>query len=831
VGRRAARQKVGENTLVFCCHGCLQVFLLLSAESGELPEGFRESELYRTCVESGIIALGDPPSGGSLGERVGSPGVKPSGGSLGERVSSPGVKPSGGSLGPDEGERAGTGLPPLEVSYTVEGMWCPSCAWLLEEVLGRTSGVVSARAAFVSDILVVGYLPNLISPAEIASRVRRLGYRLLPARTGGASEIRDLGLRLGLSAVVTANIMMISLAVYSGLFFEFPGSILRYFSYPLLGMTSFVLFYAGLPIFRRGLAALRYGSASMDTLIGIGALSAYLYSMVQVARGHAHLYLDTAAMLITLVLLGRYIETRARERLSMGVEELRRVTVGKVRIEEKEHAQWIDADLARPGDRFRVTAGDPVPLDSRVVEGAGLVDRSFLTGESKPFPVLANDALAGGSVVREGNLLLEVERPARESMIGRIAANVEEAMSRKNGYELLAERLARLFVPAVLFMAVGTGTVLWLRDVPADDLLLRSLTILLISCPCVLGLAVPLAKVAMIDRARGRGIVVRDPDALERLKRVDAIVFDKTGTLTEGNFSLRAVVSPGLDENVVLARLAAIEARASHFLAREVVREARKRRAGAQEKAGEFENFPGLGVKGRVQGEEVFVGNRELMERNRLETASDLEEGARAHGREGSSVVFFGWSGRVRGFLAFGDPLRRGVQDLVDTLKKRSVELWLVSGDDETTTHAIAAHTGIERVLAAALPDEKVRLIRELRDRGFKVAMVGDGINDAGALAESDVGMAFGAGMDLIREASDVTFLSTEPRRILEALSLAALASRTVRQNLVFAFLYNAIAIPLAAFGFLNPLIAVAAMLSSSLTVTANTFRIVRARA
>jgi heavy metal translocating P-type ATPase len=762
----------------------------LSAATGVLPEGFQETELYRVCVESGII----PGAARDLGT---------------------GPKPPQADL------------PPLELTYRVGGMWCPSRAWLLEEVLGRMPGVILAEVAFVSDVLTLKYLPHLVSPAEIVSRVQRLGYWLGTFQTSGVSEGKRLILRLGITAILTANIMMVSLAVYSGFFQELSRNSLNYFSYPLLVMGTFVLFYGGLPILKRGLAALSYLSPSMDTLIALGALSAYLYSVAQVARGGLHLYFDTASMLITFVLFGRYVEIRARERVSAGIGGLRRVACGKVRIDKDGREGWTGADTMRPGDLFRAFTGDAIPLDSRVIGGVGLIDQSFLTGESRPRVLSPGDPVAGGSMVREGRLLLETERTAAESLVGQIVATVEDAIGRKNNYELLAERMSRLLVPAVLCLAAATGLVTWLRHVPADEVLLRSLTVLLISCPCALGLAIPLAKVAVIDLARRQGILVRDPDALERLKDVDTIVFDKTGTLTEGNFSLQKVVSAESDEADLFARLAAVEAQAQHFLTREIVREAQKRAVGI-DKAEGFESFVGLGVKGGVRGVEVYIGSRPFMEQNRLEIGRDFGDEALTLGEDGKTVVFFGWVGRARGFLAFGDPIRPGARELVHELRDRGVDVWLVSGDSDATTRAVAKSLGIGRVSARALPGDKVKLIKTLQDQGHSVAMIGDGFNDAGALAESDVGGAFGAGVNLIRKASDLTFLSPEPGRLLDARALSFLAANTIRQNLFFAFVYNLIAIPVAAFGLLNPFMAVIAMFASSLTVTANTLRIFR---
>ena len=791
VGPSDVTQVIGGRTASFCCRGCLHVYLLLSAATGVLPEEFQQTELFRVCVEAGIIASS---------ARAKSP--------------SPGL--------------SATDIPPLSLSYCVEGMWCPSCAWLLEEVLRRTQGVIDPRVSFISDTLSLTYLPHLVAPSEIVSRARSLGYRLGPidGRDPGAPERRSLMLRLGVSSILTANIMMISLAVYSGYFRDLPPAIVRYFSYPLLAMASFVLFYGGWPILKRGLGALRFLSASMDTLVSIGALASYAFSLVQALHGGSHLYFETSSMLVSFVLLGRYVEIRARQRVSMGIGDLRRLALGKVRIIEGEREQWVGSEAARPGDRFRVAGNDGVPLDSTVVKGTGLVDQSSLTGEPRPRAVAEGDRVAGGSRVLEGELILRTEKIAQESLVGQIARSVEQALARKDAYEVFADRVGRLFVPAVILLAVASACVGLLRSVPLDRVLLRSLAVILISCPCALGLAIPLAKVAVIDLARKAAILVRDPGALERLAKADTIIFDKTGTLTKGDFSLEKVFCPGLDEKTLFGRLASVEAEASHFLAARIVREANAR--GIEPAAAEgFEQFPGLGVRGFVQGKDVHIGSRAFMKGRSMAWASGLRDGADSLGKDGKTIVYFGWDERVLGFLAFGDALRPGAGLLVDRLASRRIAMWLVSGDGLATTRAVAESLGIANVKAQVTPAGKADFIRSLRDQGHSVVMVGDGLNDAGALAEADVGCAFG-GMDLVRESAALTFLACEPAKVIDAIGFSALALRTIRQNLFFAFLYNALAIPIAALGLLNPLIAIAAMFASSLTVTGNTLRMFR---
>ena len=778
----------------FCCPGCRQVFQLLSASTGTLPEKFRETELYRACVEWGII----PGPNGSL---------------------------SGGA--PARPTDAQT----LDLTFRVTGMWCPSCAWLIREVLARSPGVTDADVSFATDTVRLKYLPHKISPETIVGRARRLGYSFTASEgeEGLRHELGPLLLRLGVSSILTANIMMISFALYSGFLHDFPAAAIRYFSYPLLFMAAVVLVYGGLPILRRGWAALECGLPSMDTLVSLGALSAFVYSAIQVARDSFYVYFDTSSMLITLVLVGRYIETRARERTASSVAELYRVLGGKVRIAEAHHERWLNADAVRKGQRFVALSGDTVPVDSRIVKGHAMWDLSFLTGEAKPRSRGPGEEVFGGSVMRgTEEVLLEALRTAEESTIGRIIGTVEEALKKRGVYELMADKISRVFVPLVVVAGTATGLFSWLAGVRADIAFLRSLTMLVIACPCALGIAVPLVKVAILGAARKKGVLIREPAVLEKMKNVDTVVFDKTGTLSEGRYSLEAIVMGNpMDRQELMDRLASVEAQSSHFLAHEIVREA-KRGNGEIGKGEGFEEFRGLGVKGRVGGMDVCIGSRALMERSDMKLDRGRAEEAESWETGGRTVVFYAWGGAVQGFLVFNDALKAGAREVVDGLRARGIDVWLVSGDSPATTSWVAASLGISRCEGGVLPEGKVETILRLQAEGHRVAMVGDGINDAAALASADAGCAMGAGADLAREVCDIALMASDPAVFLEALDLSALAARAVRQNLLFAFVYNGVAIPLAAAGLLNPLLAVVAMFASSITVTGNALRVAR---
>jgi len=806
VGRLGIEQIHQGETLHFCCPGCRQVFLLLFQSPGGPPSNYRETGLYRACVEAGLIPAGNE-------------------------------KPL-----EDPANLENPAFSPLGLTLKVEGMWCPSCSWLIEEILRRTRGIVEPQVSFLSDLVQVKYFPHLLSPREIMARISRLGFSpvLYEGDPGGSREKRSMVLRLGVSAILTANIMMISMALYWGFFREFSREVIGYFSYPIWLIATPVVFYGGLPILRRGLAGFWYGNPSMDSLISIGALAAYFYSLVQLAQGSIRLYFDTPAMLITFVLLGKYMETQARERVAAGITDLYKLAHQKVRIftplpipppqgdggwEEGGIERWVSPEEAKPGDDFLAFAGERVPLDGRVLSGRGEVDESILTGEARPVEKRPGDEIMGGVLLLAGKLKVKATRVGGESYLGQMITLMQEALSKKDPAELLADRITRWFVPSVLAIAGLTAFYLWLSQSSLEEALLRSLTVLLISCPCALGIATPIIKVAVMGLAKSRGILIRNPGAIEHTRDLDTLVFDKTGTLTEGNFSLQKIFTTGTPEREALSRIAAVEIRSNHFLAREIVKKAREQDITPEEVHG-YESLEGMGVRGQVKGDLIFIGNRELMALEKTGIPSAWNQQALAYEEKGMTTVFFGWAKEVQGFLVFGDSLKKGIRKMVQDLQARGVTSWIVSGDGPGTTRAVAGDAGVENFLGQALPQQKVEFIKSLQKKGHRVGMVGDGVNDAAALAQADVGFALGAGTHILREASDFAFLASDPTRVCDALDLSALALRSIRQNLFFAFLYNTIGIPLAAIGFLNPLIAVFAMFASSLTVVGNALRI-----
>jgi heavy metal translocating P-type ATPase len=805
VGKSGLREKQGEKDLHFCCFGCRQVFNILSSLPGGLPEDFKNSFLYRLSEASDLI--GKSVDGFGKG---------------GEKIQGPVPKTSEGSEPEDPLAR--------ELILRVEGMWCSACAWLIEGVLSRSSGVTKVEALFFSDLVRIRYLPHQVSLEDIQERLSQLGYRSssLQENSASAKERKNVQLRLGISAILTFHIMMISLALYAGFFQDLGAEAIGYLSYPLWILTTAVLLYGGGPVFKKAFIGLGHGNPNMEVLIAVGALSAYGYSLFQMGKGSLHLYFDTTSMLIVLVLLGKYLESRAKERISRGLTELYLLANQKVRFLSDGRETWLVAEDVRPGDEFEVLSGERVAVDGWILLGRADLDESSLTGESRPIQKGPDDEVRAGSLLLDGRLRIRASRVGTDSSLGQLITLMQEGLSRKTAVELFADRLTRWVVPCLLVLAAGTAFYLIFHGYSLEVSLLRAITILVITCPCALGVAVPLAKVAAIGVGRTKGFLFRNPAALEKINGLDVLIFDKTGTLTEGRYALRKTVTLGCTDREALQRIASLESLSDHFLARAIQDKAREYSL-CLEAVKDFQILPGLGIKGLVAGHEVIAGNRNWMLAQGMEIPKALEPQAKFDEVEGMTVVFFGWNGQVEGLLTFGDLLKESAREALSDLRQKGFQLWMLSGDSKETTAAIAGQLGIPSFLGQASPLDKVRLIQDLQNQGHRVGMIGDGINDAAALAQADVGFALGIKAEILTGASDITLLTDDPLKIQEVIDLSKRTLLIIRQNLGFAFFYNILGIPLAMSGLLNPIIAVLAMFASSLTVIGNTIRLYKA--
>ncbi len=786
----------------------MYVFQILYNSPEGVPGDYRSTELYKACVSAGLI-----PSEEAYDKNL------------------PPPRPDFAAATTPEMAQIEEGLS-QEISFRIEGMWCVACSWLIEQLLRKMDGVLSANIFFFSDIARIKYMPHRVQPEAIMKSVSRLGYKASEIEsTSGSGQTGNLAVRLGVSAILSMNIMMISFALWAGFFEEIGQEGASYFSYTLWLIATPVVFYGGWPIFRKAFLDIRQMTPTMDVLIAIGVISTYSYSIVAMLRGSLQVYFDTASMLITLVLLGRFIEIRAKEKISKTITTLFHAASGKVRILRDGREVWTPPYKVYTGDLFLVFPGERMPVDGRVFSGQAVLDESIITGESRPVKKEPGVDVSAGSLLLDGEVKFEAACPGSENSLSQTIALIEEALSTKNRLEVFADRAMRVLVPAVLALSASIAIYyLLVASVPPGEAFLRALTVLVITCPCALGIATPLARVAEIAKARASGVIIRNPAALEHASHLDVMIFDKTGTITEGSYVLRQTVTLDTNPEEALRRVASAEIKSDHFLAREIVKAARQKSAELQETLS-FEPLEGLGIVALTRTGEVIAGSRRLMLNYGQEFEDGLEDRAHDFEAAGSTVVFFAWDGSVRGFFVFGDRLRDNAPETISRLRAKGISVWIVSGDSEETTRAVALQAGADNFAGQKLPKDKAGIVKDLQAQGKRVAMVGDGINDAAALACSDLGITLGAGANLIRECSDAAILGDDIEKIPGLLKLARFSLKVIRQNLFFSFLYNVLGIPIAAAGILNPLIAAVAMFASSVTVILNTLRISRLKA
>jgi heavy metal translocating P-type ATPase len=784
-----------------------------ATDSGD-PAEFRESDLFKQCLEAGIIPRTEADLIANSSDRE----IKTA---APIRTGKP-PAPDGPATPSEDG---------LELNLKIANMWCPACAWLIDESLHKQSGVIQSTCNFSTDRLHVVFNPVRISPDRIIDTVKKLGYRAAePDETREAVERRREFARFVISAFLTMNIMMLSYALYSGFYTRFmqDQDAIYKLSWPAFIMASIVIVYGGFEIFKKAWAGLTNSAFSMETLIIIGALSAYLYSTVSLFAGSVHIYYDTAAMLITLVLLGKTLERRAKGRVLEGLENFFALKPSKVRICTDEHpaGRYTSADQLLPNDLFRVDVEEIIPADGSIMSGAGSVDESSLTGEPVPIKKKPGDTLRSGTRVIRGSFMVKAQQVGSHSTLGQMIAIIEKTLMTKTPLEGKTDRILQWFVPVIISLAAGTAVVCVLAGISLESAVLRAVTVLVISCPCALGIAIPLARVAGISIAGKKGLLVRDFKAFEQAERTSAFVFDKTGTVTTGQWNLIDIISDESRSRAEIIALAAgLEENCDHFIAAEILRQADQK--GVQPLPVKHIQADEKGIQGDWGGQSVKIGSAEFLNQE-LKAAESLQLPKGIDGSANRSFVYLGINGRLAAIFVFGDTLRPDAAATIRNLQGRGYRLALVSGDGEQTTRAVAAEIGVRNASGGQLPQDKSGLVRDLQQAGYRVAMVGDGINDAPALVQADLSIAVHAGGQLSKETADITLMRGEPSQIMDFLDFAGQVNKKIYQNLAFTYLYNAISIPIAMSGLLNPLVAVTAMLMSSLSVTGNTLMLVR---
>jgi heavy metal translocating P-type ATPase len=709
-------------------------------------------------------------------------------------------------------------------------MWCPACAWVIEETLRRQSGIMDVRCNFSTDRLRCAYDPTRSSPDAIREVIQRLGYDAHPPDELTADqERRRQFVRFAVSAFLTMNVMMLSFALYSGFVTALEADDVWKISWPMFFMATAVMVYGGLPLHRKGLAGILRGQPGMEALISIGAISAYGYSVFNLLQGGSlHLYFDTTCMLIILVQLGKILERQAKDRIQKDLGHYYALMPAKVRLCPRgdSRGRYVAAAQLAPGDLFRITIGEIAAADGRVVEGQGMVDESSLTGEAQPRPKRAGDRLISGTRVIEGNYLVRAENVGRSSTLGQMLAVMDAALNRKTVVEGRTDKLLRVFVPVMVLLAATTALVLLARGAVFEQAFIRGLTVLVISCPCALGVAVPLARVAGVSLAARKGILVQDFRAFDWAERIDTVVFDKTGTLTQGRWQLQSVVPMAdLAEHDILSLAAGLEQAADHPIAVEIRRVAEARQITALPLA--EVTVHDRGVSGRQGNRALRLGSADFS------GAADGGQGASRFSETKDGAALVSWiylaiDGHVVARLGFGDRLKKGARSAIRHLHAKRWDLRLVSGDSQASADQVGGLLGLDEILGNLRPVEKARIIEDLRRAGRFVAMVGDGVNDAPALATADLSVAVFAGRQLGEEAQAVTLMQGDPLQLPAFLTFATRVNRKIEQNLWGSFIYNLVSIPIAMAGWLSPLVAVIAMLLSSLSVTGNTLLLIQ---
>ncbi len=804
-GPAAVTDTYGDQSFRFCCMGCRQVFGMLFARSGTAdPSAFKNSDLFRKCREMGII----PATESDLKQ------IKPV--ALGPD-SPPDLSPPSETV-PENS---------LKTFLIVKGMWCPSCGWVIREALRKRAGVSEAGCDFSTDRAHCRYDPRVTSPRQLAEFLGSLGY---PATVEGEQPRRGVysePIRLGASLFLTLNVMMLSYALYSGFFQDLTSDTVHKLSIPIFFMATVVLFYGGRPIYMKAWAGIRSTAFGMETLISLGAFSAYAYSSYNLTMGSLHLYYDTVCMLITLVLLGKSLEGRVKARVGKELGSFLSLRPAKANICTRAFpgGRYAAVEQLREGDLFRVRADETVPADGVIVQGSGMVDMASLTGEPIPKAVDPGETIHSGVRVIDGDVKVRATAVGDTATLGRMIAIMERALATKVPLENATDRILQWFVPGVAVLAAGTGLICLLGGLSVHTAVIRAVTVLVISCPCALGVAIPLARVAGIHAAGKKGILVKDFGAFQTAVRADTFVFDKTGTVTHGRWILLKTICLGtFTEARVLSMAADLETASDHPVSRVIRAAAAQRKcpgAGTPRAVTVMRN----GLSGRVGNLRVKIGSRGFLADDFA--SADPTGWARGVSPD-RSLVYMSVDGLPAAVFVFGDRVRENARETVAELHRMGHDVSLVSGDGDTATRIIGERLNIRETRGGRMPRDKAEYVGSLQRKGRTVAMVGDGINDGPALALADLGVAVYSGRHLGKEAADITLMRPHLPLVPEFVALSEQVTRKIRQNLTFSFLYNLISIPFAMSGLLNPLVAVTAMLLSSLCVIGNTAWLVR---
>lgn len=728
------------------------------------------------------------------------------------------------------------------ISLPIQGMTCASCVLRVERALKSVKGVQSAAVNLATEKATVQFNPEVTSLNSLQAAVDGAGYTLVSPQEDTLSvneshtdvAFARLKKEFFLSVLLTALVMVISILSMTPLYVQWSPISLEATNKILLLLATPVMFIPGRRFFKGFWGTLRHLTADMNTLVAVGTGSAYMYSLAAVlfpewlgfAGQVPHVYFDTATAIITLILLGKLLESTAKNRASDAIKKLMSLQPRIARVVRGGTELDIPISDVIVNDLIVVRPGERIPVDGVITDGYTILDESMVTGESLPVEKNVDDRVIGGTINKNGSIEFKATAVGSKTMLAQIVKLVEEAQGSKAPIQNLADRIASVFVPFVIGIAVLTFA-LWLfvGGIAFTPALIHFIAVLIIACPCALGLATPTAIMVGTGKGAQIGVLIKNAESLERVREVQTIILDKTGTITNGAPSVTDVIPfNGCDEEKVLRVAASLEKKSEHPLGQAVVEYARTRNVELGE-ASSFESRAGFGVVGIVDGVATAIGNVAML--NDYATLLNGQEAMIAQlEASGKTTIFVAMDGKLAGLIAIADTVKPSAAEAIRSLKDMGIEIIMITGDNKRTANAIASQVGIDRVIAEVLPQEKAAHVKSIQSEHKVVAMVGDGVNDAPALAQADVGIAMGSGTDIAIEAADIALMKSDLNGVVQAIHLSGRTLRTIKQNLFWAFIYNVIGIPLAALGMLNPVIAAGAMAFSSVSVVSNSLRL-----
>ena len=729
-----------------------------------------------------------------------------------------------------------------KVTLKITGMTCAACAARIEKQLGKMVGVTKAAVNLATEKATVEYVPSQVKLSEMIKTVTSLGYGAEPEsvmdeagrdqeKERREKELRRLRWELIISAVMSSPLILAMVLTLFGINLAF----LHDWRFQILLATP-IQFGIGFRFYRNAYFALRAKSPNMDVLIAMGTSAAYLYSVYnaffqKLAPGMMmkDLYFEAAATIITLILLGKYFEAVAKGKTSEAIKKLMGLRAKTARVIRQGVEQDIPIEEVEVGEVIVVRPGEKVPVDGRVIEGSSAVDESMLTGESLPVEKHTGDQVIGATINKNGTFKFEATKIGKDTVLAQIIKMVEDAQGSKAPIQKIADRVSGIFVPVVLGIALVTFLVWTFGDYNLKMGIVSAVAVLVIACPCALGLATPTAIMVGTGKGAENGILIKGGESLEKAYKINAVVLDKTGTITKGQPEVTDIIPLGKLERSELLKLAAIAEKKSEHPLGTAVYEQGQKELGPIPDPQDFRAIPGHGIAARIEGKEVLIGTRKLLTEQGIDLR-DHETKADGLEQAGKTVIFQAVGGEFAGIIAVADVVKETSAAAIAELRQLGIEVYMLTGDNQRTARAIAAQVGIDQVLAEVLPEHKAAEVEKLKKTGKVVAMVGDGINDAPALAVADIGMAIGTGTDVAMEAADITLMRGDLRAIPTAIRLSRKTMQKIKQNLFWAFFYNSIGIPFAALGMLNPVIAGGAMAFSSVSVVTNSLSLKRFR-